>query len=138
MTLSIDIETYSDIDLIKCGVYAYTNSPNFEILLFAYSIDDAPVQIIDLASGAPLPHDIISLIIDSAVTKTAFNANFERTCLSKYLNTTISAEGWKCSAVQAAILALPLSLDGVGKVLGLDQHKMQEGKELIKYFCIPL
>jgi DNA polymerase I - 3''-5'' exonuclease and polymerase domains len=137
MALLIDIETYSDIDLIKCGVYAYTNSPNFEILLFAYSIDEGPVQIVDLASGEPLPDAIISLILDPTITKTAFNANFERTCISKYLNTILTVDGWKCIAVQAAMLALPLSLDGVGKVLGLDQQKMQEGKELIKYFSVP-
>lgn len=137
MVLSIDIETYSDIDLIKCGVYAYVNSPNFEILLFAYSIDEAPVQIIDLASGDTISAEIVDMIMDSTITKTAFNANFERTCLSKFLKTSLSAEGWICTAVQAAMLALPLSLEGVGKVLGLDQQKMQEGKELIKYFCVP-
>lgn len=136
-TLGIDIETFSDVDLIKSGVYAYTASPHFEILLFAYAFDDAEAQIIDIASGEKLPNEIIIALTDDRIIKTAFNANFERTCLSKYLNKKLIANSWRCTAVQAATLALPLSLYGVAQVLGLSQQKMKEGKELIKYFSIP-
>lgn len=136
-TLAIDIETYSDIDLIRSGVYAYTTSPKFEILLFAYSFDDEEVKVIDLASGETLPNEIILALEDEKIIKTAFNANFERVCLSKYLNKKLSAKSWRCTAVQAASLGLPLSLDGVAQVLGLQKQKMKEGKELIKYFSVP-
>lgn len=136
-TLAIDIETYSDIDLIRSGVYAYTASPKFEILLFAYSFNDDEVKVIDLACGEALPNKVIVAIEDENIIKTAFNSNFERICLSKYLNKKLSAKSWICTAVQAASLGLPLSLDGVAQVLGLQQQKMKEGKELIKYFSVP-
>lgn len=136
-TLAIDIETYSDVDLVRSGVYAYTTSPKFEILLFAYSFDDAEVKVIDLATGETLPNEIILALEDEKIIKTAFNANFERVCLSKYLNKKLSAKSWRCTAVQAASLGLPLSLDGVAQVLGLQKQKMKEGKELIKYFSVP-
>ena len=135
--LSIDIECFSDVDLIKCGVYAYADSPAFEILLFAYSFDGGETQIIDLAQGEKLPAEVEDAIFDVSVTKTAYNANFERTCLSKYFGRYLPPESWHCSAVQAAMLALPRSLEDVGRVLGLDEQKMKEGKELIRYFCVP-
>ena len=135
--LSMDIECFSDVDLIKCGVYAYADSPAFEILLFAYSFDGGETQIIDLAQGEKLPAEVEEAIFDVSVTKTAYNANFERTCLSKYFGRYIPPESWHCSAVQAAMLALPRSLEDVGRVLGLDEQKMKEGKELIRYFCVP-
>ena len=135
--LSIDLESFSDVDLIKCGVYAYADSPAFEILLFAYSFDGGETQIIDLAQGEKFPAEVEDAIFDVSVTKTAYNANFERTCLSKYFGRYIPPESWHCSAVQAAMLALPRSLEDVGRVLGLDEQKMKEGKELIRYFCVP-
>ncbi|MFG6346312.1 MAG: DNA polymerase [Lachnospiraceae bacterium] len=135
--LAADIESFSDVDLIKCGVYAYADSPAFEILLFAWSFDGGETQIIDLAQGEKLPAEVEDAIFDVSVTKTAYNANFERTCLSKYFGRYIPPESWHCSAVQAAILALPRSLEDVGRVLGLDEQKMKEGKELIRYFCVP-
>ena len=135
--LEADIESFSDVDLIKCGVYAYADSPAFEILLFAYSFDGGETQIIDLAQGEKLPAEVEEAIFDVSVTKTAYNANFERTCLSKHFGRYIPPESWHCSAVQAAMLALPRSLEDVGRVLGLDEQKMKEGKELIRYFCVP-
>ena len=135
--LEADIESYSDVDLIKCGVYAYADSPAFEILLFAFSFDGGETQIIDLAQGEKLPAEVEDAIFDVSVTKTAYNANFERTCLSKHFGRYIPPESWHCSAVQAAMLALPRSLEDVGRVLGLDEQKMKEGKELIRYFCVP-
>ena len=135
--LEMDIESFSDVDLIKCGVYAYADSPAFEILLFAYSFDGGETQIIDLAQGEKFPAEVEEAIFDVSVTKTAYNANFERTCLSKYFGRYIPPESWHCSAVQAAMLALPRSLEDVGRVLGLDEQKMKEGKELIRYFCVP-
>jgi len=116
-TLAIDIETFSDVDLIKCGVYAYADSPAFEILLFAYSFDDEETKIIDLAQGEQLTEEIKNALSDVGIIKTAFNANFERTCLSKYMGVRLSPESWVCTAVQSAMLALPLSLEGVGAVL---------------------
>ena len=135
--LEMDIESFSDVDLIKCGVYAYADSPAFEILLFAYSFDGGETQIIDLAQGEKFPAEVEEAIFDVSVTKTAYNANFERTCLSKHFGRYIPPESWHCSAVQAAMLALPRSLEDVGRVLGLDEQKMKEGKELIRYFCVP-
>ena len=135
--LEMDIESFSDVDLIKCGVYAYADSPAFEILLFAYSFDGGETQIIDLAQREQLPAEVEDAIFDVSVTKTAYNANFERTCLSKHFGRYIPPESWHCSAVQAAMLALPRSLEDVGRVLGLDEQKMKEGKELIRYFCVP-
>ena len=141
--LSIDIETFSDIDLGKCGVYRYTDSPNFDILLFAYSIDEGPVQLIDLASGEEIPEEIVEAILSEDIIKTAFNANFERVALMRYLSRKLDKEvylnpsSWRCSEVQAAMLGLPLHLEGVAKVLRLGVQKMSEGKPLIRYFCIP-
>ena len=136
-TLAIDIETYSDVDLISCGVYKYSSSPHFEILLIAYSVDDEETVCIDVANGEEPPKEFMEMLLDDTVTKTAFNANFERTCFSNYYKHSFRPEAWRCTAVQAAMLALPLSLEGVGAVLGLDKQKMTEGKELIKYFCSP-
>lgn len=135
--LSIDIETFSDIDLVKSGVYKYTDSPKFEILLFAYAFGDDEVKVIDLANGEKLPNDVKAAILDDGVIKTAFNAQFERVCLSKFLGVTLSVCAWRCTSVQAASLSLPLSLDGVAKVLGLKEQKMAEGKALIRYFSMP-
>ena len=140
-TLSIDIETYSDVPLQKTGVYRYVESPSFEILLFSYSVDCAPVKVIDLACGEKIPDDIISALADDSVTKWAFNASFERICLSRFLGYStgkyLSPKSWKCSMVWAATMGLPLSLEGVGAVLGLEKQKLTEGKELIRYFCQP-
>lgn len=136
-TLAIDIETYSDVDLISCGVYKYSSSPYFEILLIAYSVDDKETVCIDVANGEEPPKEFMEMLFDDTVTKTAFNANFERTCFSNYYQHSFRPEAWRCTAVQATMLALPLSLEGVGAVLGLDKQKMTEGKELIKYFCSP-
>ena len=135
--ISIDIETFSDIDLIKCGVYKYADSPAFEILLFAYSIDDGEIYIVDLVSGEELPEEIAEAIKSDTVIKTAFNAQFERVCLSKHLGILLDPSSWYCTAVQAAELSLPSSLADVGAALGLERQKMTEGKELIKYFCVP-
>ena len=135
--LEMDIETFSDVDLIKCGVYAYADSPAFEVLLFAYSFDGGETRVIDLAQGEELPGEVAEAVFDGSVVKTAFNANFERTCLSKHFGRYLPPESWHCSAVQAAVLALPRSLEDVGAVLGLDEQKMKEGKELIRYFCVP-
>ena len=139
--LSCDIETFSDVDLIRCGVYKYADSPNFEMLLFAYAVDDGDVHIIDIAGGEELPEKIIQAIKSDTVVKTAYNAQFERVCLSRYLKLPdgeyLNPQSWYCTAVQAAELALPLSLADVGSVLGLERQKMTEGKELIQYFCVP-
>ena len=139
--LSCDIETFSDVDLIRCGVYKYADSPNFEMLLFAYAVDDGDVHIIDIAGGEELPEKIIQAIKSDTDVKTAYNAQFERVCLSRYLKLPdgeyLNPQSWYCTAVQAAELALPLSLADVGSVLGLERQKMTEGKELIKYFCVP-
>lgn len=135
--LSIDIETYSEVDLPKCGVYAYTDHPSFEILLFAYAFDSEPTQIVDLKCGERLPGRVLSALTDPAITKTAFNAAFERTCISRYLGTKLKAGDWQCTAVQAAMLALPLSLDGVGEVLDIKLKKLKEGSDLVKYFSLP-
>ena len=134
--LSIDIETFSDIDLIKCGVYKYADSPAFEILLFSYSIDDGEIHIVDLVRGEELPDEITEAIKSDTVIKTAFNAQFERVCLSKHLGILLDPSSWYCTAVQAAELSLPSSLADVGAALGLERQKMTEGKELIKYFCV--
>ena len=140
-TLSIDIETYSDQNLAKCGVYRYVESPAFEILLFSYSVDGTPVQIVDLACGETIPADVVAALTDDSVIKWAFNASFERICLSRYLGYPtgeyLAPDSWKCSMVWAATMGLPLSLEGVGAVLGLEKQKLTEGKELIKYYCQP-
>ena len=135
--LSIDIETYSDVDLTKCGVYAYSDSPNFEILLFAYAFDEEPTQIVDFACGEQLPERVLAALEDPAVTKVAFNAQFERTCISRYLGRRLSPNGWQCTAVQSAMLALPLSLDNVGEVLNIQRKKLKEGTDLVRFFSMP-
>ena len=140
-TLSIDLETYSDQPLAKTGVYRYVESPDFEILLFAYSVDGGSVQQIDLACGEKIPPAILAALEDDKVTKWAFNANFERICLSRFLGYPtgdyLEPDSWKCSMVWAAYMGLPLSLEGAGAVLGLEKQKLAEGKDLIKYFCQP-
>ena len=154
-SLSIDLETYSDIDLKKCGVYKYAESPNFEILLFAYSVDNGPVQVIDLAQGEDIPTEILAALTDETITKWAYNASFERICLSVWLRRNhpeyfqsysiledtvgdyLDPSAWKCSRIWGAYMGLPLSLEGIGAVLKLSDQKMKEGKDLIKYFCVP-
>lgn len=156
-TLSIDIETYSDVELGKCGVYKYAESPAFEILLFGYSVDNGEAGTIDLAQGETLPPDLIDALVSDEVVKWAYNANFERVCLSRYLRDKglsldpfhdghhlsterarfLNPESWRCSMVWAATMGLPRSLEGVGTVLGLEKRKLTEGKDLIKYFCVP-
>ena len=151
----IDLETYSDIDLQKCGVYKYAESPNFEILLFGYSVDGGAVSVVDLVNGETIPTEILIALTDESVTKWAFNSQFERVCLSAYLKKNypqyfksynsdddaagnyISPKGWKCSLVWAAYMGLPLSLKAVGEALKLTDWKMDEGKALIKYFSVP-
>ena len=136
-TLSIDIETYSDEPLQKNGVYRYVESPNFEILLFAYSIDSQPVQVIDLACGEQIPKDVLLALED----ETAFNATFERICLSLFLGyptgVYLDPESWRCSMVWAATMGLPLSLEGVGAVLGLEKQKLTEGKDRLHRWSCP-
>lgn len=140
-TISIDIESYSSVDLAKSGVYRYIESPDFEILLFGYSIDGGDIEVIDLASGETLPEEIQSALTDSSITKWAFNAQFERICLSKWLGLPngqyLSPESWRCTMVWSAYMGLPLSLEGSGAVLGLEKQKLSEGKDLIRYFCKP-
>ena len=139
--LEIDIETFSSVNLAKSGVYRYVESPDFEILLFGYSVDGGKVKVIDLASGETLPKEIHDALEDEAITKWAFNAQFERICLSRFLGYPtgeyLAPEGWKCSMVWSAYMGLPLSLEGVGAVLGLEKQKLTEGKDLIRYFCVP-
>ena len=154
-SLSIDLETYSDIDLKKCGVYKYAESPNFEILLFAYSVDNGPVQVIDLAQGADIPTEILAALTDETIIKWAYNASLELICLSVWLRRNhpeyfqsysiledtvgdyLDPSAWKCSRIWGAYMGLPLSLEGIGAVLKLSDQKMKEGKDLIKYFCVP-
>ncbi len=153
--LSIDIETYSSTDLSKCGVYKYTENTDFEILLFGYSVDGGEVQVVDLAQGEKIPAEIINALTNDNITKWAFNANFERVCLSAYLRkyyppvfasysidedavrSYLDPSAWKCTMVWSAYMGLPLSLKGVGAVLKLDEQKLDEGKALIRYFCVP-
>jgi hypothetical protein len=153
--ISIDLETFSDVDLQKCGVYKYVQSPNFEILLFGYSVDGGEVQVVDLACREKIPMEIIEALIDDTVTKWAFNAAFERVCLSAWLHRNhpqyfqsysitedtvgnyLEPASWKCSCVWSAYMGLPLSLAGAGAVLGLEEQKLKEGKDLIRYFCVP-
>ena len=153
--ITIDIETKSDKDISKCGVYAYTDTPYFDILLFAYSIDGQPVQVVDMANGEEIPENVLAALVDENVIKRAFNVNFERVCLSKYLRKNypqyfqsysidedtvgdfLNPESWHCSMIHARTLGLPSSLAEVGKVLGIEQQKMTEGKALVKFFCVP-
>lgn len=140
-SLSIDIETFSDVDLAKCGVYRYCESPAFDILLFGYAVDGAEVQVVDLACGEIIPEEIISALSDPNVKKWAFNSAFERICLSRFLGlpagTYLDPDSWHCTMIWSAYMGLPLSLQGVGAVLGLEKQKLSEGKDLIKYFCQP-
>lgn len=153
--ITIDIETKSDKDISKCGVYAYADTPYFDILLFAYSIDGQPVQVVDTANGEEIPENVLAALADKNVVKRAFNCNFERVCLSKYLRENhpqyfqsysidvdtvgdfLNPESWHCSMIHARTLGLPSSLAEIGKVLGIEQQKMTEGKALIKFFCMP-
>ena len=137
MQLGIDIETYSDVDLQKCGVYAYTDSPAFEILLFAYAFDDEDVSIVDVAQGESMPERVMEALTDDSIVKTAFNTAFERTCIAKNYSLTLPPVSWQCTAVQSAMLALPASLEGVGEVLAIRQKKLKEGKDLVRYFSMP-
>lgn len=136
-TLSIDIETFSDRDLSKCGVYKYAASPVFEILLFGYAVDGGTVQVVDLACGEKIPDEVLNALSDETVTKWAFNAMFERVCLSNYLGEWLEPESWHCTMVWSATLGLPLSLESAGAALGLEKKKLLEGKDLIRYFCVP-
>ena len=140
-TLSLDLETFSDIDLSKCGVYKYASSPAFEILLFGFSVDGGEVQVVDLACGGEIPADILAALEDENVMKWAYNAQFERVCLSRFLGFPVGSyldpSSWRCSMVWAATLGLPMSLENVGAVLGLEKQKLTEGKDLIRYFCVP-
>lgn len=137
--ISIDLETYSSVDLAKSGVYRYTESPDFEILLFGYSVDGGEVHVVDLKCGETVPHNIIDALMDEDIEKWAFNAQFERICLSRWLKLPtgeyLDPRSWRCTMVWSAYMGLPLSLDGCGAVLGLAKQKMTEGKELIRYFC---
>ncbi|OUQ12036.1 hypothetical protein B5E84_19470 [Lachnoclostridium sp. An14] len=153
--MSIDLETYSDVDISKCGAYKYVESDNFEILLFGVSIDGGAVQVFDLACGDTIPDDILAALSDDTITKWAFNANFERICLSNWIrkhhpehfkgysipedpaSKYLDPASWKCTMIWSAYMGLPLSLEGVGAVLKLQNQKMKEGKDLIKYFCCP-
>jgi DNA polymerase len=139
--LSIDIETYSTIDLAKSGVYRYTESPDFAILLFGYSVDGGEVQVVDLTCGETIPPEVVDALMDEDVTKWAFNAQFERICLSKWLGLPpgqyLDPKSWRCTMVWSAYMGLPLSLEGTGAVLGLEKQKLTEGKDLIRYFCQP-
>lgn len=140
-SLSIDIETFSSVNLAKSGVYRYVEAPDFEMLLFGYSADGGEVQVVDLACGEKIPSQILAALTDETVTKWAFNASFERVCLSRYLGLPtgeyLEPASWRCSMVWAATMGLPLSLEGVGSVLKLDKQKLTEGKDLIKFFCHP-
>lgn len=138
-SISIDIETFSSANLQKSGVYRYAESDDFEILLFGYSVDGGEVQVVDPACGEEIPDEIINAVMDDSVTKWAFNAMFERVCLSKWLNLEdyLDPASWKCSMIWSAYMGLPLSLEGVGAVLALEKQKLTEGKDLIKYFCTP-
>jgi len=155
--LEIDIETYSEVNLQKCGVYRYAEDESFEILLFGYSVDGEAVKVVDLACGETIPSDVLSALTDDTVTKWAFNASFERVCLSRYLSDLgisldpfhdnhplsekaaryLNPSSWKCAMVWSAYMGLPLSLEGVGAVLGLEKQKLTEGKDLVRYFCSP-
>lgn len=140
-SISIDIESYSSVNLAKSGVYKYCESPDFEILLFSYSVDGNAVEIVDIASGEDIPKEVLHAISDDKIIKWAFNAAFERICLSRFLGLPtgeyLNPNSWRCSMIWSATLGLPLSLEGVGAVLELDKQKLSEGKSLIRYFCVP-
>ena len=128
--LSIDIETYSDVDLAKCGVYKYASSPAFEILLFGYAVDGGAVRVVDLACGEKIPDEVLAALSDESVTKWAFNAMFERVCLSSFLREWLEPEGWRCTMVWAATLGLPLSLESVGAALGIGKAEADRGQRI--------
>ena len=154
-SISIDIETFSSNDLSKCGVYKYVEASDFDILLFGYAVDGGDVIVVDLSAGEKIPEDIITVLADENITKWAFNSNFERICLSEWLRRNypeyfsfysvagdtvgnyLNPRGWKCSMIWSAFMGLPLSLAGVGAVLGLEEQKLKGGKDLIRYFCVP-
>ena len=136
-SISIDIETFSSVPLAKAGVYKYAEAEDFEILLFGYSVDGGEVQVVDLANGEEIPKEILVALTDETVTKWAFNAMFERVCFSRHLGIHLKPDAWRCSMIWAAVLGLPLSLKDVGVVLRLDRQKLEEGKDLIRYFCVP-
>jgi DNA polymerase len=140
-SISIDIETYSSIDLKKCGVYRYAESDDFEILLFGYSIDGGDVRVIDIANSETIPQEVLDALTDDSVEKWAFNSQFERVCLSRFLGlppgTYLNPRSWRCSMVWCATLGLPMSLENAGAVLGLEKQKLTEGKDLIRHFCVP-
>ena len=136
-SIGVDLETFSSVDLSKCGVYRYASSPDFEILLFGFSVDGGDVQVVDLACGEEIPADIIEALSDDSVIKWSYNNNFERVCLSNYFGTWFEPGSWRCTMVWAAYLGLPRSLEDAGAVLGLEKQKLSEGKELIRYFCVP-
>ncbi len=136
-TLCIDIETYSPVDLSKSGIYPYAEHPDFEILLFAYAFDNEPVSCIDIAQGEELPDKVLSALTDPDVVKTAFNAAFERICIGNYFKLRLPVEQWECTMVKAGTAGLPMSLAMAGKILGLEQGKMEVGKALIRYFSLP-
>ncbi len=140
-TINIDIETFSSINISKSGVYKYVESEDFEVLLFAYSIDGGKTEIVDITNGEELSEEIIQALLDDNVIKWAFNAQFERICLSRFLKlskgTYLNPKSWRCTMIWSAYMGLPFSLEGVGKVLGLEKQKLIEGKDLIKYFCVP-
>ena len=136
-TLNIDIETYSSVDLAKSGVYRYVEADDFEVMLFAYSVDSGPVQVIDLANGESIPSEIEQAIFNENITKWAFNAQFERICLSKHFKRDLSPVDWRCTMVWSAYLGLPLSLEGAAMVTGAGKQKLSEGKDLIRFFSIP-
>ena len=153
--MSIDLETYSDVNITKCGAYKYAESDEFEILLFGVSVDGGPVTVYDLACGDTIPEEILAALSDENVTKWAFNASFERICLSNWLKKHrpeyftgysipedpagqyLNPASWKCTMIWSAYMGLPLSLEGVGAVLKLQDQKLKEGKDLIRYFCSP-
>lgn len=136
-TLNIDIETYSSVDLAKSGVYRYVEAEDFEVMLFAYSVDRGPVHIVDLANGEVIPNEIEQAIFNKEITKWAFNAQFERVCLSKHFKQHLSPDDWRCTMIWSAYLGLPLSLEGTAMITGADKKKLSEGKDLIRFFSIP-
>ena len=136
-SINIDIESFSSVDLSKCGVYRYASSPDFDILLFGYSVDGGDVHVVDLCQGEEIPADIVAALSDDSVIKWSYNNNFERVSLSNYFGTWFEPGSWRCTMVWAAYLGLPRSLEDVGAVLGLEKQKLSEGKDLIRYFCVP-
>lgn len=135
--ISVDIESFSSVNLARSGVYKYAESEDFDVLLFAYAVDNGEVHVVDLAKGESIPQEIQDALQDDSIIKWAFNAQFERVCLSKYLGVNFNPKSWRCTMVWSAYMGLPLSLEGVGAVLGLEEQKLKTGKDLIRYFCVP-